>query len=87
VFGSSEILIVAIVVLVLFGATALPKFFRSLGKAKSEFQKGASEAEHSGAGPESTNRGDAAARRPPDSGGNRSGGTPGSGGSGHGPGG
>jgi len=48
-FGSSEILIVAIVVLVLFGATALPKFFRSLGKAKSEFQKGASESTGSAA--------------------------------------
>lgn len=51
-FGSSEILIVAIVVLVLFGATALPKFFRSLGKAKSEFQKGASEGQNESSGTE-----------------------------------
>lgn len=51
-FGSSEILIVAIVVLVLFGATALPKFFRSLGKAKSEFQKGVSDS--TGVAPEAS---------------------------------
>ena len=38
--GSSEILIIALVVLVLFGAAAIPRFARSLGKAKKEFQKG-----------------------------------------------
>ena len=42
--GSTEIIIVAGVVLVLFGSTAIPKFFRSLGKARKEFEKGAEEA-------------------------------------------
>lgn len=38
-FGSQEILIIALVVLLLFGATAIPKLARSLGKAQGEFQK------------------------------------------------
>ena len=38
--GATEILIIGGVVLVLFGATAIPKFAKSLGKAKREFQKG-----------------------------------------------
>jgi sec-independent protein translocase protein TatA len=43
--GSSEILIVALVILVLFGATAIPRFAKSLGKAKKEFQKGLKDGE------------------------------------------
>ena len=43
--GSSEILIIALVVLVLFGAAAIPRFAKSLGKAKKEFQKGLKEGE------------------------------------------
>ena len=43
--GSTEIIVIAAVVLVLFGGTAIPKFFRSLGKAKREFQKGLAEDE------------------------------------------
>lgn len=39
-FGSTEFIVIAAVVLVLFGAGAIPKFARSLGKAKSEFEKG-----------------------------------------------
>jgi sec-independent protein translocase protein TatA len=38
--GTHELIIVAFVVLVLFGATAIPKFARSLGQAKKEFEKG-----------------------------------------------
>ena len=38
--GHTEILIIAGVVVLLFGATALPKLARSIGKAKREFQKG-----------------------------------------------
>ena len=38
--GATEILIIGGVVFVLFGATAIPKFAKSLGKAKKEFQKG-----------------------------------------------
>jgi sec-independent protein translocase protein TatA len=38
--GTTELLIIAFVVLVLFGASAVPKFARSLGQAKKEFEKG-----------------------------------------------
>ncbi len=38
--GSTEIIIIVAVILVLFGASAIPKFAKSLGKAKSEFEKG-----------------------------------------------
>lgn len=41
--GTSEIIIIAVVVLVLFGANALPKFGRSLGRFKKEVEMGASE--------------------------------------------
>ncbi len=41
--GTTEIIIIVAVVLVLFGATAIPKFARSIGKAKSEFEKGVTE--------------------------------------------
>lgn len=39
-FGSTELIIIVVVVLVLFGSAAVPKFARSLGQAKSEFEKG-----------------------------------------------
>ena len=38
--GATEILIIGGVVVVLFGAAAIPKFAKSLGQAKKEFQKG-----------------------------------------------
>ncbi len=41
--GTTEILIVCGVVLLLFGATAIPKFARSLGKARKEFEQGMKE--------------------------------------------
>ncbi len=41
--GTNELLIIALVILVLFGASAIPKFARSLGQAKKEFDKGAKE--------------------------------------------
>lgn len=37
--GTLEILIVAIVIMVLFGAKRLPEFVRSLGLASKEFKK------------------------------------------------
>jgi sec-independent protein translocase protein TatA len=43
--GSTEMMIIVLVVLVLFGATAIPKFAKSLGQAKKEFQKGIKEGE------------------------------------------
>ena len=38
--GASELLVIGAVIFVLFGATAIPKFAKSLGKAKREFEKG-----------------------------------------------
>ncbi|QQO10002.1 twin-arginine translocase TatA/TatE family subunit [Breznakiella homolactica] len=37
--GHTEILVIVLVILILFGATAIPKFARSLGQAKKEFTK------------------------------------------------
>jgi sec-independent protein translocase protein TatA len=42
--GAQEWLIIAIVVLVLFGGSQLPKLARSLGEAQKEFKKGVTEA-------------------------------------------
>lgn len=41
--GQTEILIISGVVILLFGASALPKLARSIGKAKREFHKGLKE--------------------------------------------
>jgi sec-independent protein translocase protein TatA len=38
--GTTEVLIVAAIVLVLFGSSAIPKFARSLGRARKEFEEG-----------------------------------------------
>ena len=43
--GHTEILIIVLVILVLFGAAAIPKFARSLGQAKKEFSKAMKEGE------------------------------------------
>jgi sec-independent protein translocase protein TatA len=43
--GQTEIIVIVIVVLVLFGATAIPKFARSLGQAKKEFTAAMKESE------------------------------------------
>jgi sec-independent protein translocase protein TatA len=47
-FGGPEFLIVAAVVMLLFGAKKLPEFARSLGKAKGEFKKGLDEGDPAG---------------------------------------
>jgi sec-independent protein translocase protein TatA len=39
-FGIAELLIVLAVVVLLFGATRLPRLARSIGEAKREFRKG-----------------------------------------------
>ena len=39
-FGSPEVLIIGVVVMVLFGAAAIPKFARSIGRARRELQLG-----------------------------------------------
>ena len=41
--GTTEIIVIVGTVLVLFGATAVPEFARSIGKARSEFGKGVKE--------------------------------------------
>ena len=38
--GGAEWIIIGGVVLVLFGASAVPRFARSIGRAKKEFEKG-----------------------------------------------
>ena len=48
--GPNEIIVIVLAVLVLFGASAIPKFARSLGKAKSEFEKGLKEGKEGSAG-------------------------------------
>ena len=41
--GSTEIMVVVGIAVLLFGATAIPKLARSIGKARSEFEKGIKE--------------------------------------------
>ena len=43
--GHGELVVIVLVVLILFGATAIPKFARSLGQAKKEFSKAVIEGE------------------------------------------
>lgn len=43
--GTTELVVIVVVILVLFGATAIPKFARSLGEAKKEFSKALKEGE------------------------------------------
>ncbi|MDC7246111.1 MAG: twin-arginine translocase TatA/TatE family subunit [Sphaerochaetaceae bacterium] len=42
--GTPEVIIISSVVVLLFGASALPKFARSVGKARKEFEIGMKEA-------------------------------------------
>ena len=46
--GTTEIIIIVAVILILFGATAIPRFARSLGRAKKEFEKGLKEGQEEG---------------------------------------
>ena len=43
-FGTPEILILLLVVLVIFGGSQIPKLARNLGQAQKEFKKGIAEA-------------------------------------------
>lgn len=45
--GPGEIILIAALVFLLFGARKLPEFARSLGKAKGEFKKGLEEGRES----------------------------------------
>lgn len=53
--GNIEILIIVGVVVLLFGASAIPKIARSIGKAKKEFQKGLAEGTEDQAGDDAGN--------------------------------
>ena len=44
--GHGELIVIVLVILVLFGSAAIPKFARSLGQAKKEFNKAMKEAEN-----------------------------------------
>ena len=41
--GPTELIIILVIVLVLFGSTRLPKLARSMGQASKEFKKGVNE--------------------------------------------
>jgi sec-independent protein translocase protein TatA len=41
--GPTELIIILVIVLVLFGSTKLPKLARSMGQASKEFKKGVNE--------------------------------------------
>jgi sec-independent protein translocase protein TatA len=43
--GPTELIIILVIVLVLFGSTRLPKLARSMGQASKEFKKGINEGE------------------------------------------
>ena len=42
-FGSGELIIVLVIVLLVFGGSQLPKLAKNLGKAQKEFKEGLSE--------------------------------------------
>tara|TARA_B110000438_G_C15387671_1_gene467576 strand:- start:253 stop:432 length:180 start_codon:yes stop_codon:yes gene_type:complete len=38
--GTTELIVIGLIIFVLFGASAIPKFAKSLGQAKSSFEDG-----------------------------------------------
>jgi sec-independent protein translocase protein TatA len=49
VFGVDGIIVLVVVLVLLFGGAAIPKLARSLGSAKTEFEKGLDDGKKSGA--------------------------------------
>jgi sec-independent protein translocase protein TatA len=49
--GPTELIIILLIILVIFGGAKLPQLARSLGQAKHEFEKGASEGKSKDAEP------------------------------------
>lgn len=49
VIGTTELIIILVIVLVIFGGAKLPKLARSLGQAQREFRKNADDVEESAA--------------------------------------
>ena len=47
VIGTTELIIILVIVLVIFGGAKLPKLAKSLGQAQREFRKNADELEES----------------------------------------
>jgi len=45
--GPTELIIILVIVLVLFGSTRLPKLARSMGQASKEFKKGVNDSDKS----------------------------------------
>jgi sec-independent protein translocase protein TatA len=43
--GATELIIILVVILLLFGSTKLPKLAKSLGEAQKEFKKGVADAD------------------------------------------
>ena len=43
-FGSTELIVIVLIVFILFGAKSIPKFAKSLGEARKEFQNSMDEA-------------------------------------------
>jgi sec-independent protein translocase protein TatA len=43
IFGQTEILVVLLIAILLFGGSKLPELARSLGRAKTEFKEGVKE--------------------------------------------
>lgn len=37
-FGSTELIVIVLIIFILFGAKSIPKFAKSLGEARKEFQ-------------------------------------------------
>ncbi len=50
VIGTTELIIILVIVLVIFGGAKLPKLARSLGQAQREFRQNAGEVEESASG-------------------------------------
>lgn len=50
VIGTTELIIILVIVLVIFGGAKLPKLARSLGQAQREFRQNAGESEESASG-------------------------------------
>jgi sec-independent protein translocase protein TatA len=46
--GATELIIILIIVLLIFGGAKLPKLARSMGQASKEFRKGLEEGEEAG---------------------------------------
>jgi len=47
-FGPDLIIVVVVVAVLIFGGSAIPKFAKNLGSAKSEFEKGLKDAKEAG---------------------------------------